>query len=54
MELGVKNVYFDANKQEPRRWSTIEQPWVYAGAAITALVVYLTLLFEDQAVFQAF
>lgn len=52
--LGVENKFFDANKQEPHRWQTIEQPIVYALAAVSAIVVYVVLLYEENPVSKAY
>ena len=53
MDLGVTNVPFTVRNMEPRRWKSIDRPWVYAVAVLSALVLYSLLLFEDSYVSHA-
>ena len=47
MDLGVKNVFYDAKTAPIQRWTTMDKPVVYVGAVVAAVAVYATCTFEN-------
>ena len=42
-DLGVKNKFFDAKKQEPTKWVSIDKPAVYILAALLAVAFFVAV-----------
>lgn len=47
MDLGVKNVFYDAKTAPIQRWTTMDKPVVYVGAVVAAVAVYAACTFEN-------